>query len=129
MKKLIILIITIYCCNTHGQNNVSPTIQASIVSTWINEDDPNWKIVFASNGICSWYYTNQLTDTFNYSISISSPQCGYNVKINTGEDYYLRLVDQADSSRLCYEILGVDEESLSLSVIGEINKYHYFLKQ
>jgi hypothetical protein len=131
MKKMLILICFIAFFNkTNAQtNNNTTNIQSLLTETWINEDDSLWKVVFNENGLCYWYYNNQITETFTYLISVTNPQCGYNVVINTGEDFYLQLVDPEDATITCYEILGVDNESLSLSLIGEINVKYYFLKQ
>lgn len=101
-----------------------------IVGVWVSEDDPNWRVEFTNTGLCYWYYTEEDTDIFTYSISETSPQCGYEVRTGVTEDYYLQLVDEdEDGDTQCYEILGVNDESLSLSTIGLQVKNYYFLKE
>jgi hypothetical protein len=101
-----------------------------IIGTWISEDDSNWKIEFKTNGKCYWYYTGDDTEIFTYSISSTSPQCGYDVKVDLqNPKHYLSLIDQEDGEEYCYEILGVNNESLSLSTIAVSVNYMYFNKQ
>lgn|SRR5690606_24919626 len=132
---LLIIVFSLLAIKVQGQqiniNNANITeINSKIIGTWISEEDSNWKIIFNSQGICYWSYNNVITETFSYSISTTSPQCDYNVRTNTSEDFYLKIINQGDNNeQLCYEILGVDNESLSLSSIGIGVKYFYFLKQ
>jgi hypothetical protein len=100
-----------------------------MVGTWISESDNNFKVVFSSNDTCKWYYQGVLLKTFNFFVSSNSPQCGYDVRTNPGEDFYLKLVDPNDNSENCYEILGVDSQSLSISSIDLGVWYFYFQRQ
>ncbi len=61
------------------QDNLT-NLNSNLMGIWINEEDSNWKIEFNSNGKCYWYYTDEDTDIFSYSILTISPQCGKNVK-------------------------------------------------
>ncbi|MFT5890626.1 MAG: hypothetical protein ACI9Y7_000719 [Dokdonia sp.] len=99
-----------------------------IVGVWVSEEDPNWSIEFTNTGLCYWYYSGEDIDTFTYTTSETSPQCGYEVRTGVVEDYYLRLVDEDEDTR-CYEILGINDETLSFSAIGLQVKNYYFLKQ
>ncbi len=132
-KIVFFVLIVLSFTKVQGQRNLNNIVLEStlpdIIGTWISEEDTSWKIVFNSQGICYWYYDNELTETFSYSISTTSPQCGYNVRSNVGEDFYLKLIDQEDSTQSCYEILGVNDENLSLSTIDIGVKYYYFIKQ
>lgn len=103
------------------------TPEEDIIGTWVSEEDSNWKIKFNDDGTCLWYYTNEITDTYTYTITTTTPQCGYEVKTGS-EYYYLKLID-ADGGENCYEILGVDSLSLSISTISLGVKNHYFNKQ
>ena len=110
------------------QQNLS-NMSSNIIGVWVNEEDPNWTIEFTTNGMYYWHYTGDNSDTFSYSISTISPQCGQEVKTGGIEDFYLSLIDNEDNEGYCYEILGVDDESLSLSSIGLGVKYFLFNKQ
>ena len=130
---IVTLIITSYGCKaqsiaTQIQQNLE-ILESAIRGTWISTDDPNWSIEFNANGYCYWYYTNEATETFTYSILTTSPQCDQNVPTGGLQDFYLNLVDQEDNTILCYEILGVNEDSLSISTIGLGVKIYLFTKQ
>lgn len=132
MKKLIsiclLFFVFTFSCKAQSQLQQVNSVSNQLIGTWISEDDTNWKIQFNTNGNCYWYYTNEDTEVFSYSISTTSPQCGYEVRVNTADDYYLKLTD-SDNEVICYEILGVDSSTLSLSTIGLGVKYFYFNKQ
>ena len=100
-----------------------------IIGIWISKDDSEWKIEFRNDGKCYWYYTNEDTETFSYSINKTTPQCGEEVKIDGLEDYYLNLRSEVEFDLMCYEILGVDNKSLSIKEIGTNNKRFFFTKQ
>lgn len=135
MIKIVLLVILISCSYKVQSNAVLiqqnlSNLNSNIQGVWVSEEDPNWKLEFNSNGHCYWYYTNEDTEVFNYSILTTSPQCGQNVKTGGLEDFYLRLIGQESSSEeYCYEILGVNSESLSISTIGLGVKNYYFNKQ
>ncbi len=114
---------------TNGSSSDVISITSKLIGAWVSEDDANWTIEFTTDGKCYWHYTNDDTDTHDFSVSTSSPQCGYDVRTNVTEDFYLRLIDQSDASESCYEILGVNEDSLSLSTISLTVKNYLFNKQ
>lgn len=99
-----------------------------IVGTWINEESPELKMVFKSNGICENYINGILSDTYTYTINKTSPQCGQNVP--TGELYsYLKLVNVKDSNEAyCYEILSLNNEYLQIRWV-ERGGFVRFIKQ
>lgn len=98
-----------------------------IIGNWILESDNNNKWVFTNNN-CYWYYDNNLQETFTYTIqdlsdvsntSISTTFfCNYNVRGGNKDDYYLKLIDQ-DNKEYCYEILNIDNQTLSINYLGQ----------
>ena len=104
-------------------------ITSKIIGTWVSEKDTNWTIEFTNEGVCYWNYPNEERDTFTYTISTTSPQCGYQVISDGTTYYYLKLENQEGNDSNCYEILGVNNQSLSLSTIGLGVKNLYFSKQ
>lgn len=115
MQKTVVLIVLALVGYTTLTSFDNP--EDDIIGTWVLEADINSKWVFTDNGGCSWYYNNDLVDTFTYSISETSPQCGHQVKTGGVEDYYLKLID-SDSEEYCYEIFGVSETTLSINFLG-----------
>lgn len=92
--------------------------EASIVGTWISEEDSNWKMVFENN-TCTWFYQNEITQTYNFSISNSSPQCGEDVYVNNNTEYLKITKTQNTSDEICYEIYGLSEQYLTLRVVNK----------
>lgn len=125
---LIITFLVIGIITLSAFTNTDPN--QDIIGTWINEEDSKWKIEFKSDNKCYWYYNNEQTDAFSFEISSTSPQCGYDVKVDIANPRdYLKLTDHEDGDEYCYEILGLNEESLSISTISLGVKYMYFNKQ
>ena len=90
---------------------------ASIVGTWISEEDTNWKMVFTTSK-CKWFYENIQTEEFNYLLSNTTPQCGETVSITVHTEY-LQITNSADpNDKTCYEVFGISMESLSIRMIG-----------
>lgn len=90
----------------------------SIVGTFASESDAEWKLVFDATGRCYSYYGTDLTQTFDYSISNSTPQCGCDVLTDESQETsYLQLRDINDGSSVCYEVNGVST-TLSLTLVG-----------
>lgn len=92
------------------------THNSSIIGTWVSQEDPAFKMVFNDKGKCYWYTKGKLSDSFDYTISNSSPQCGTKVLVNT-KTSYLRLKDLSDNENYCYEINGITEKHLSLRTL------------
>ncbi|MCZ8089720.1 hypothetical protein [Flavobacterium sp.] len=89
---------------------------ASILGSWQSEEDSNFRIIFNGN-TCTWTYTNEPSQTFNFTLSNSSPQCGESVLVNN-QTKYLHLVSAIDSSdEICYEIYSLTNTTLTLRVI------------
>lgn len=119
---------------TLGYCQTPPSIsdtKSQLIGTWISEDDVNWKITFNNRGTCRWDYTdNQVvnSDMFYFEVSNTTPQCNQEVRTDLN-NYYLTLTDVEDSDIYCYEILGVDSNSLSISTVGLSVKNYLFVKQ
>ena len=113
MKKKAALVFFTLCLSSFG---FFYSIQEKeiIIGEWKNTETPEWKWVFTKEGKCYDYLDNQLSDTYNYSIESTSPQCDQNVP--TGELFsYLKLVNVKDANDLfCYEILSLDETMLQI---------------
>ena len=80
-----------------------------ILGSWVSEEDSNWKMVFTKDDTCNWYYEDELSSSYTYAISNTSPQCGQEVYISELTSY-LSLIDVSDSTHQnCYEIYGFSE--------------------
>lgn len=80
-----------------------------ILGSWVSEEDSNWKMVFTKDNICNWYYEGELSSSYTYAISNTSPQCDQEVYISELTSY-LSLTDVSDSiDQYCYEIYGFSE--------------------
>lgn len=103
----------------HGSNRNS-IVQDSIkiLGTWVSEEDNNWKMVFTSDGKTIQHYSDEVISTENYSISNTSPQCGFEVSVDVNSAF-LQLTDLGDQSETCYYINVLSDEYLSLSVVGQ----------
>ena len=99
-----------------------------IIGTWVSEDTPEWKWVFKSDGKCYDYYNGVLTDTYTYTLSTTSPQCGQVVP--TGDKFtYLKLVNDKDSNlTFCYEVFSLDKTNLEIRMFDRAN-FLRFVKQ
>lgn len=92
--------------------------RANIVGSWVSEEDANYKLIFESGGIGYVYYGNDLNETFTYSISNETPQCGISVYVNESEETsFLKLENTATGFNDCYEINGISDV-LSISHVG-----------
>lgn len=113
--KIIILLMTASILTSF---TTSPNQEASIIGTWISEEDNNYRMVF--NGTtCTWLYTGQSPTTFSFTLSNTSPQCGEVVPIGN-ELIYLKLVNLNNSNDiLCYEIYSLSATTLTLRPIDK----------
>ncbi|WP_207430171.1 hypothetical protein [Sabulibacter ruber] len=100
-------------------NPVVPVVEeeASIIGTWVSEEDPKWKMVFTQDHQCLQYYEAELTETDAFTLSNTSPQCELPVTVQENTSY-LQLSNQADQEKTCYEINGLSEENLSFRELG-----------
>ena len=89
-----------------------------IVGTWKPKGSPNNSWVFTSDGKCYQYSATDVTDVYNYSISTTSPQCGY--AVNVGPNFsYLKLINVNNAEDIyCYEITTLNNEFLALIYLG-----------
>ena len=99
-----------------------------IIGIWVSEDTPEWKWVFKSDGKCYDYYNGVLTDTYTYTLSTTSPQCGQVVP--TGDKFtYLKLVNDKDSNlTFCYEVFSLDKTNLEIRMFDRAS-FLRFVKQ
>lgn len=97
--------------------NKKVSSDATIIGTWVSEEDTNWKIIF-TNDKCTWMYQNNQTDEYNYILSNTSPQCG-SIVLVTGETKYLQFTNTINiEDKLCYEIYGLSPTTLTLREIN-----------
>ncbi|MDC7998639.1 hypothetical protein [Gilvibacter sediminis] len=99
-----------------------------LIGEWVSETDSNWRIEFDYDGRCFWHYEGEPTDEFEYNLSNESLQCGYSFPKADGQYEYLRLTDREGRQTYCYEVLGIDQESLSLRTIDLGVKNFIFIR-
>lgn len=103
-------------CLTLTSFTYNPKQDASIIGTWISEEDNNYKMIFNGTS-CTWLYSGETTNTYNFALANTSPQCGEVVPV-TNQTKYLRLVSTTNTSdQMCYEIYGLSETKLTLRII------------
>lgn len=116
MKTKIRIIVTVVISTILISFTTNQNQDASIIGTWISQEDNNYKLVFNGN-TCTWIYSGQPNTTYSFSLSNTSPQCGEVVPV-TSELNYLRLVNSSNSNEtLCYEIYSLTETTLTLRPI------------
>ena len=124
--KYIIIILTLLITSSETETS------QEFIGTWISEEDPNWKMVF-TQAECTWYYENEITEHYYYTVANSSPQCDLEVPIETYTSY-LTLTSKTDpKDKLCYEINGFAEttirrKTLSIRSLGK-GGFFLFVKQ
>ncbi len=113
IKLVFILIIILSSYQSKAQNlQLTESSEALILGTWIDDDDPTYKLVFFSNAICKEYQNNELIATYEYD-----------VKYNSCEDFmatsvvYLYWRDLENQQQVCFEISNITNEVLSLMII------------
>ena len=89
----------------------------SIIGEWISESDSNSKWVFTDSE-CLRYSQGRLLNTYSYSISNTSPQCGFEVPVNKNTAYLL-LTKKSNAKKYCYEIASLNNEYLTLRPINK----------
>lgn len=108
------------CMGQSSTNNYKINLNhqdSTLLGTWISEEDNNWKLEF-KNDTCLSTYIGSSTDTYKYTISNTSPQCGEVVDIDQYSNY-LQLTNVSDTTdKICYLINGVTDTALSLSPIN-----------
>jgi hypothetical protein len=98
-----------------------------IIGTWVSENDSNESWIFTENS-CVIKYSDTVDEQYSYSISETSPQCGYQVKTGGIEDFYLKIYNEATNEEYCYEIYTVNLLSLSMNYLGSSKKL-IFIRQ
>jgi len=116
IKSGLLTLILLCTILTSFTNN--PKQDVSIIGTWISEEDNNYKMTF--NGTtCAWLYSGETTNTYNFALTNSSPQCGQEVPV-TNQTKYLRLVNTINTTdQICYEIYGLSETKLTLRLVDQ----------
>jgi len=97
-----------------------------IIGTWVSEDSLENRLVFSSDGTMNEYINvTELFETYNYSISSTSPQC--RMEVNIGPTFsYLKIININDSDDMyCYEILSLNDEYLQIRILGTGNSLLY----
>lgn len=105
VKYIFIILINLFCLNSCRGQALQENVDQEIIGTWIAEDDPKVKLVFSSNGELKDYYNNELTDTYDYSIS---HECGSESDTNA---WFLKTSNKAVLEIRCYEIYGVNDNN------------------
>ena len=95
-----------------------------IVGTWACNSTPNWKIEFESTGKCNWYYPNEPTEVYYYTIYSEYTPNGI-------EHTFLKLVNINNQNEIFeYSINSIVDNILTLETLGGFgDKYLYFTKQ
>lgn len=91
-----------------NQDNVA------ILGTWKLEEDHNSKWEFTRDGkMTSTYVGERGSDSYSWSISHKTPQCGVDVTLEEGINF-IELIDNDDNSKSCYHIDGLNSSRLTL---------------
>ena len=118
MKTKIGILITVVFCSVLTSFTTVFNQEASIIGSWISEEDSNYKMVF-NGSTCTWLYNGQPTVTYHFTLSNTSPQCGETVPVTT-EMNYLKLVNANNSEeQYCYEIYSLSETTLTLRPVDK----------
>jgi ABC-type enterochelin transport system permease subunit len=118
MKTKIGILITVVFCSVLTSFTTVFNQEASIIGSWISEEDSNYKMVF-NGSTCTWLYTGQPSVTYHFTLSNTSPQCGERVPVTT-EMNYLKLVNANNSEeQYCYEIYSLSETTLTLRPVDK----------
>jgi hypothetical protein len=118
MKRTTDILVAVVIFSLLTSFTMRPNQKASIIGSWISEEDQNYKMVFSGN-TCTWVYSGQPTTTYSFTLSNSSPQCGEVVPI-TSETNYLKLVNVNNNTDImCYEIYSLSATKLTLKPIDK----------
>ena len=89
-----------------------------ILGDWFEEDDVKSKLTFKVDGICDQYYDGELKNSYQYNISKTSPQCGYEVSSNP-ELSYLQWTDTQElNDKWCFNIYSLTDSVLNIGLLG-----------
>ncbi len=122
MKNLKLLFILVFIliatgCRSQGVLQQINEYSDSIIATWVEEEDNSYKFTFLENGICEEYVDDELLSTFNFTVQNN---CKNYSATNT---FYLKLVNTSDDQEIiCFEILNITENYLSLMIIDKAER-------
>lgn len=121
-KRVYLTIIIVFLSSYNCKAQVlQPNVQNEIIGTWVAEDDTNVKLIFKSNGELLDYYENELTDTFDYTISHA---CGSESDNNA---WFLKSSNQIELEIRCYEIFGVNDNDDKVLSIRDMTTGKIFI--
>lgn len=89
-----------------------------ILGDWFLEEDGKSKLTFKTDGICDQYYDGELTSSYQYSISKTSPQCGYEVSSNPNLSYLQWTDTQELNDKWCFNIYSLTDSVLNIGLLG-----------
>ena len=116
-KKSLLLIGIITLMLIFGFTLIQSSLQQEkqlIIGTWILDDDSSNKWFFTIDGKLKDYDNNQLDETYNWSISATSPQCGKVVPVGDKFSYLMITSINDANDKYCYEILSLNDEYLQI---------------
>ncbi|WP_462253631.1 hypothetical protein [Ekhidna sp.] len=87
-----------------------------IIGTWVSESDPSNKWVFIGSE-CLRYSQGKLLNKYSFKINNSSPQCEYDVPVNSNTSY-LELTKRDNGSKFCYEIASLNDKYLTIRYLN-----------
>jgi biotin operon repressor len=97
-----------------AKNLAKKTNFSSVIGLWKCEDDENWRFEFLNNGSCIEAYVGSSSDTSNYSISNTTPQCGVTVAVDQYTEYIKLIFPNDSTQNSCYLLNGTTDSTLSL---------------
>ena len=92
-----------------------------IVGTWISQSNPDYKLEFSKNGICTYFYANKEYKKCMYNISTS---------FDKGNDYrslFLKMSDENGDLLDRYELKDADKANEDILVLGDVDKEEEYL--
>jgi len=128
MHKLIILL-TVLSFSCKAQQIQQPNLATEIIGTWVSNDEPEYKVLFTSNGLRREYINNDLQlETYQYSIvnSCNGQTLTENYQI------FLKITDIEDGNVTCDFLNGIHTDSngvMTLSITTERGKLYLYTKQ
>jgi hypothetical protein len=114
--------------NSNPKNIIKKGNFSNVVGSWKSEEDEKWQFKFLTDGSCIETYTGSSSDTSNYSISNTTPQCGVAVSVDQYTEYIKLSFPNDSAKNTCYLLNGTTDSTLSLSPIQSY-KVFMFKKQ
>jgi hypothetical protein len=123
---LVISLVFVFGCKAQSQSERFNSYKASIIGSWISENDSSNKVQFSSDNKMKVYIDNNLEDTTSYELTLSC-----NSNSNNTYDIYLRI--QIDTTTHNCDIINniVTDSSgkTILSITNEKGQLEKYLKQ